>query len=322
MSSYYLRVLHHWLPSLFASVKFLVFPSEVNESPPPGGGTKNCSFPTQLPFLPKNPMNQTGNTTAGKIDIGSGDHKCLCAIMASLTSHVPQLWQLWQWVYMEGVFLEYPFSYLKQCFENIIVETFKLTASVRIRLFTPRLSRCVQWRQTYCWGDVGSWGQVGVAGQPALERETRLWGCHRLPSLGHHSCSLLCWVRCRHDYYFHLCCHIVHREEQSRVSGPPLWTWSHIILLCRNNMFDVADWLVVADTVSPADPSLGKRYRVLQVFYHPRYNRNNNDYDVGLLRTVTDVDMTGQRRRTFHLFELSEPMFCFHSITWEIYLML
>lgn len=73
-------------------------------------------------------------------------------------------------------------------------------------------------------------------------------------------------------------------------------------LLCRNNMFDVADWLVVADTVSLADTSLGKRYRVLQVFYHPHYNRHNNDYDVGLLRTVTDVDMTGQRRRTLHPF--------------------
>ncbi|XP_029359684.1 transmembrane protease serine 6 [Echeneis naucrates] len=62
---------------------------------------------------------------------------------------------------------------------------------------------------------------------------------------------------------------------------------------CRNNMLEVAAWQVVVDTVSIADSSLGKRYRALQVLYHPRFNTYNNDYDVGLLRTVTDMDMTG-----------------------------
>lgn len=100
MSSYYVSVLHHWFPSLFVLVKFLVFPSQFTESPPPCGGMKNCSVTTQLPFLPKNPMNQTGNTTAGKTYIGLGDHTWFCAIMARLTSHVPQLW-----VYMKEVFL-------------------------------------------------------------------------------------------------------------------------------------------------------------------------------------------------------------------------
>lgn len=60
-------------------------------------------------------------------------------------------------------------------------------------------------------------------------------------------------------------------------------------------MLEVADWLVVVDTVNIADSSLGKRYRALQVLYHPRFNRHNNDYDVGLLHTITDMDMTGKR---------------------------
>lgn len=60
-------------------------------------------------------------------------------------------------------------------------------------------------------------------------------------------------------------------------------------------MLEVADWLVVVDTVSIADSSLGKRYRALQVIYHPHFNRYNNDYDVGLLRTITDIDLKGQR---------------------------
>ena len=61
-------------------------------------------------------------------------------------------------------------------------------------------------------------------------------------------------------------------------------------------MLEVGDWLVVVDTVSIADGSLGKRYRALQILYHPHFNRYNNDYDVGLLRTITDMDMTGKRR--------------------------
>ncbi|XP_074508526.1 uncharacterized protein LOC141778230 isoform X2 [Sebastes fasciatus] len=59
------------------------------------------------------------------------------------------------------------------------------------------------------------------------------------------------------------------------------------------NMLEVANWLVVVDTVNIADSSPGKRYRALQVLYHPLYNRHNNDYDVGLLRTISDMDMTG-----------------------------
>lgn len=61
-------------------------------------------------------------------------------------------------------------------------------------------------------------------------------------------------------------------------------------------MLEVGDWLVVVDTVDIADSSVGKRYRALQLVYHPRFNRYNNDYDVGLLRTITDMDMTGKMR--------------------------
>lgn len=65
-------------------------------------------------------------------------------------------------------------------------------------------------------------------------------------------------------------------------------------------MLEVADWLVVVDTVSIADSSLEKHYRALKVIYHPRFNRYNNDYDVGLLRTITDINLKGQRS-WFHL---------------------
>lgn len=51
---------------LFKIVKFLVFPSELKESPPLCGVKGNCSVPTQPPFLSKNPVNQTENITAGK----------------------------------------------------------------------------------------------------------------------------------------------------------------------------------------------------------------------------------------------------------------
>ncbi|XP_059195065.1 transmembrane protease serine 9-like [Centropristis striata] len=58
-------------------------------------------------------------------------------------------------------------------------------------------------------------------------------------------------------------------------------------------MLEAADWLVVADTLSISDSSVGKRYRALQVLSHPRFNKYSNDYDVGLLRTVTDMELTG-----------------------------
>ncbi|XP_041650202.1 serine protease 38-like [Cheilinus undulatus] len=46
-------------------VKFLVFPSDLSESPPSCGERRNCSIPTQLPFTLTDLVNETGNITAG-----------------------------------------------------------------------------------------------------------------------------------------------------------------------------------------------------------------------------------------------------------------
>ncbi|XP_033181481.1 uncharacterized protein LOC113136754 isoform X2 [Mastacembelus armatus] len=46
-------------------VTFLAFPSELGKTPPLCGVKGNCSVPTQVSFLSKNPLNQTGNITAG-----------------------------------------------------------------------------------------------------------------------------------------------------------------------------------------------------------------------------------------------------------------
>lgn len=57
-------------------------------------------------------------------------------------------------------------------------------------------------------------------------------------------------------------------------------------------MLQVADWTVVAGTVSIGHSSLGQHYRALQILYHPDFK--DNDYDVGLLRTIIDMDMTSK----------------------------
>ncbi|XP_058503816.1 tryptase beta-2-like [Solea solea] len=75
----------------------------------------------------------------------------------------------------------------------------------------------------------------------------------------------------------------------------PYWviTAAHCFV---EEMSAVADWLVVVDTVRIEDTSVGKRYRALQVLHHPLFNTYNNDYDVGLLRTITDIDLTAAVR--------------------------
>lgn len=60
-------------------------------------------------------------------------------------------------------------------------------------------------------------------------------------------------------------------------------------------MNNAADWTVVVGTVNIADITLGKHYRALQVLYHPNFNTNTNDYDVGLLRTITAIEMSGKK---------------------------
>ncbi|KAM6910771.1 transmembrane protease serine 5 [Xenentodon cancila] len=76
----------------------------------------------------------------------------------------------------------------------------------------------------------------------------------------------------------------------------PHWVITAAHCFVENNMLKVSDWHVVVGTVSIAPNSPGKRYRALQILYHPRFNSRNNDYDVGLLRTVTDMDMSDRVR--------------------------
>ncbi|XP_077431560.1 transmembrane protease serine 6 isoform X3 [Vanacampus margaritifer] len=72
----------------------------------------------------------------------------------------------------------------------------------------------------------------------------------------------------------------------------PLWVITAAHCFAQDNMLQVADWLAVVSTVSIADASWGKRYRALQVLYHPRFNNRSNDYDIGLLRTIANIDMS------------------------------
>ncbi|XP_049585337.1 transmembrane protease serine 3 [Syngnathus scovelli] len=73
----------------------------------------------------------------------------------------------------------------------------------------------------------------------------------------------------------------------------PCWVVTAAHCFVENNMLEVADWQAVVSAVSIADDSLGKRYRALQVLYHPLYDTRSNDYDIGLLRTIVDIDMDG-----------------------------
>ncbi|XP_077383940.1 tryptase gamma [Festucalex cinctus] len=72
----------------------------------------------------------------------------------------------------------------------------------------------------------------------------------------------------------------------------PSWIVTAAHCFVQDNMLQVADWLAVVSTVSIADASRGKRYRALQVLYHPRFNNRSNDYDIGLLRTIVNIDMS------------------------------
>lgn len=143
--------LNHQFNFLSKSVKFLAFPSDQSEAAPLCGGKGNCTVPTQRPFLPKNPANQTVNATSGKLII-----------------HRRWLLQFFPF-FQSGI----------MCFLS-----FRL----------PSSASC---KPTHCWRNFGQQRQMGLARQPALERETRLWRCHHLPSLGHYCCPLLCWVRHR-----------------------------------------------------------------------------------------------------------------------------
>ncbi|XP_039475259.1 transmembrane protease serine 6-like [Oreochromis aureus] len=158
-------------------VKFLLFPSEVGESPPLCGGKGSCTVPTQRPILSKNPVNQTGNMTADCSVLVSKDQRIVGGTLATKNE--------WGW------------------------------------------QVSMQWKGKHvCGGAIIS----------------------------------------------------------------PRWVITAAHCFVENNMLQVADWTVVAGTVSIGHSSLGQHYRALQILYHPDFK--DNDYDVGLLRTIIDMDMT------------------------------
>ncbi|XP_043973027.1 brain-specific serine protease 4-like [Gambusia affinis] len=70
-------------------VKFLAFPS--NESPPPCDTGGSCSVSSQLPFLSKNPVNQTGNiTVACQVMVNDGQR----IVGGALTAEGKWGWQV------------------------------------------------------------------------------------------------------------------------------------------------------------------------------------------------------------------------------------
>ncbi|XP_076004547.1 tryptase-2 [Genypterus blacodes] len=76
----------------------------------------------------------------------------------------------------------------------------------------------------------------------------------------------------------------------------PHWILTAAHCFHENNMLFAPDWQAVVDTVSMADETKGQHHRALFVVGHPRFSRVNNDYDLGLLRTLTDIEMGGRVR--------------------------
>lgn len=72
----------------------------------------------------------------------------------------------------------------------------------------------------------------------------------------------------------------------------PHWVITAAHCFVQSDMMHPSDWHILVNTVYIGESNTGRRYRVLQVVYHPNYNEDNNDYDVGLLRTITEISMT------------------------------
>ncbi|KAF4102689.1 hypothetical protein G5714_015572 [Onychostoma macrolepis] len=71
----------------------------------------------------------------------------------------------------------------------------------------------------------------------------------------------------------------------------PRWVITAAHCFIQYNMKLESDWIVVVDTVSVSDLSQGKRYQTLQINSHPRFSLDNNDYDLCLLHTKTEIEM-------------------------------
>ncbi|XP_057691279.1 transmembrane protease serine 6-like [Corythoichthys intestinalis] len=73
----------------------------------------------------------------------------------------------------------------------------------------------------------------------------------------------------------------------------PRWVITAAHCFVEDDMSQVADWQAVVSIVNIFKLYMGKRYRALQILYHPRFNTRSNDYDIGLLRTIVDIEMSG-----------------------------
>ncbi|XP_050988074.1 transmembrane protease serine 11B-like protein [Labeo rohita] len=73
----------------------------------------------------------------------------------------------------------------------------------------------------------------------------------------------------------------------------PRWVITAAHCFMQYDMKLESNWIVVTDTVSISDPSQGKRYHTLQILPHPQFSKDNNDYDLCLLRTQTEMQMGG-----------------------------
>ncbi|XP_016322345.1 transmembrane protease serine 6 [Sinocyclocheilus anshuiensis] len=71
----------------------------------------------------------------------------------------------------------------------------------------------------------------------------------------------------------------------------PRWVITAAHCFIQYGMKLESDWIVVVDSVSVSDLSQGKRYHTLQINPHPRFSLDNNDYDLCLLRTQTEMEM-------------------------------
>ncbi|XP_048009643.1 transmembrane protease serine 11E-like isoform X1 [Megalobrama amblycephala] len=85
----------------------------------------------------------------------------------------------------------------------------------------------------------------------------------------------------------------------------PHWVVTAAHCFVQYDMMLESDWIVVVDTISVSDSSQGKRYNTLQIHPHPQYSESNNDYDLCLLRTQTEMKM-GDGVRPVCLPRLSE----------------
>ncbi|XP_077577642.1 transmembrane protease serine 6 [Stigmatopora nigra] len=76
----------------------------------------------------------------------------------------------------------------------------------------------------------------------------------------------------------------------------PRWIITAAHCFVEDNMAEAGDWLAVVSTVNVAQPDLGERYRALQVLHHPRFDTRTNDFDIGLLRTIVEMHISGRVR--------------------------